>query len=216
VDLLEIGLPFSDPAAEGSVISRAVAETLRQGIGSDAVCEVVRRVRENTEVPIVIMGYYNPLLSRPDLYQKFSLAGADGLLTVDIPPEESATYCARATAAGLETIFLAVPGMTAERIQRVAAQCKGFLYYVCRRGTTGVRAGLPPDLASNLAQVRRASSLPTAVGFGIGSRESAQEALRHADGFVVGSAFVDCLLQGGGPAELEQLAKTIDPRGGPA
>jgi tryptophan synthase alpha chain len=213
VDILEIGLPFSDPTAEGPVISRALAETLRKGVGSDGVCEVVRQVRERSEVPIVVMGYYNPLFSRPDLYQKLALAGADGLLIVDLPPDEAASHCARAEASGLETIFLAVPGMSSTRLQSVAARCKGFLYYVCRKGTTGVRADPPPDLASNLEEVRKYSSLPRVVGFGIGSRPSAQEALRHAEGFVVGSAFVDCLLKGGSPAALEQLARTIDPRG---
>lgn len=213
VDVLEIGYPFSDPVGEGPAIVQAQARAMSQGVTLDDVCEVVRLVRLNSDVPIVLMGYYNPLLQRRDAYRKFQQAGVDGLLVVDLPPEEASVHCETCRAVGLDTIFLATPDITNDRLDRVVEHSTGFLYYVCRKGTTGVRSGAPPGLATNLERIRHKTRMPVAVGFGIGSRSTALEVLPHAEGFVVGSAFVNCVNQGGGPNELRELAKMIDPRG---
>jgi tryptophan synthase alpha chain len=214
VDLLEIGIPFSDPIGEGPVIQQAMERTLAAGTSTASVLDLVAELRQQSEVPIVVMSYYNPIYSEgAAFYQEAAAVGVDGVLVVDLPVEEAVEHVRNARENGLDTIFLATPGMSAARLTTTLQVVSGFLYYACRQGTTGVQQQLPTDITTNLDRLKAATDLPVAVGFGIGDQASAAAVLRHADGFIVGSAFIDRLNQGGGPDDLYQLARQIDPRG---
>lgn len=192
VNVLEIGIPFSDPVADGPVIQKAMERALHAGTTPQKVLHLVRELRKETEAPLILFTYLNPI--QRDLkgfLSQAKQAGADGILIVDLPVEEAAEYRQICTAVGLEPIFVIAPSTPPERIALIHQAAKGFLYYACRKGTTGARAGLPIDLAEKIAQIRAKSDLPIAVGFGISNRETAQAILKLADGFVVGSHFVE-------------------------
>lgn len=192
VNILEIGIPFSDPVADGPVIQKAMERALKAGTTPEKVLHLVKDLRKETEAPLILFTYLNPI--QRDLkgfLRKAKEAGADGILIVDLPLEESDSYQTLCAEVGLEPIFVIAPSTPKERIAQIGQAGKGFLYYACRKGTTGARAGLPEDLAEKVAQIRTLSHLPIAVGFGISNRETANEILKIADGFVVGSHFVE-------------------------
>ena len=191
VNVLEVGIPFSDPIADGPVIQEAMQRALQAGMTPEKALHLVSDLRKETEAAIVLFTYFNPI--QRDLkgfLTKAKQAGADGILIIDLPLEEAGGYRAFCREAGLAPIFVIAPSTPLERIAQIARDADGFLYYACRKGTTGARCGLPADLADKIAQIRTHSRLPIAVGFGIQSRETAQEILKIADGFVVGSYFV--------------------------
>lgn len=192
VNILEVGIPFSDPVADGPVIQKAMERSLLAGTTPKKVLQLVAELRKETEMAIVLFTYFNPI--QRDLkgfLAQAKKAGADGVLVIDLPLEESATYQLLCKDFGLSPIFVIAPSTPPERIRAISDAAKGFIYYACRKGTTGARNSLPEDLPEKIAQIRTHTDLPIAVGFGISSRETANAVLKIADGFVVGSHFVE-------------------------
>ena len=207
-DVLEIGVPFSDPLADGPVIQRATERALAAGMTLRGVLDLVRRVRADVETPIVLFTYANPVL-RMDAraFAKTAAdAGVDGVLILDYPVEEAEPLRAPLVEAGLDPIFLVSPTTTDERIKRSAELGRGFTYVISRLGVTGMRSSLASDLQPLLERVRRASSLPVAVGFGISTPEHVTEACRWADAAVVGSALVDTIARHGTSSDVPARA----------
>ena len=201
-DVIELGVPFSDPVADGPTIQRASERAVGNGTTLAGVIELVRRLRTHTDVPLVLFSYFNPILQMG--IEKFadaaSAAGADGVLATDLTPEEAVEYRTVLHARGLDTIFLAAPTSTDTRLALIAECSTGFLYLISRTGVTGERASLPEDLPALARRVRRFTKLPLAVGFGISSPEHVSVLGGIADAAVVGSALV---------AEIEKAA-TVD------
>jgi tryptophan synthase alpha chain len=191
-DIIELGVPFSDPMADGPVIQRASERALRNKVGARDCLSLVRRVREMSEVPIVLFSYLNPLLALGlhSIGEQLREAGVDGVLGTDLVPEEAGEFRDRIRAAGVDTIFLVAPTSTDERIRLVAEASSGFVYAVSRAGVTGVRQSLSERAATLVERVRRFTGLPVAVGFGISTPEQVSEVWRHADAAVVGSRIV--------------------------
>jgi tryptophan synthase alpha chain len=192
IDLLEIGMPFSDPLADGLTNQLAAERALKAGMTQDGVFELVRRIREFSEVPIVFYTYYNLVFARgPKAFaQRAVAAGVDGILTLDLPPEESADFDAICTETCLKTVYIVAPTTPAARIPLIAQRASGFLYYVSREGVTGVRSDMAADLGEKLAAIRAATQLPVVVGFGISQPQHVKAVAAVADGAVVGSAIV--------------------------
>jgi tryptophan synthase alpha chain len=166
----------------------------------------LRLLRNQTKVPIVIFSYYNPILAAgPTFLEEAKEAGADGLLIVDAPFESIPP-------SGLNSILVVATSTPGERLKKIVQKGAGFIYYACQKGTTGMRGSLPEHSRPDIARIKQVTSLPVVIGFGISTKETAEEALRFADGFVVGSYFVDAMARKASPQELTQLAKQIDPR----
>lgn len=191
-DVIELGIPFSDPIADGPTIQRASERALRSGVTLTRVIDLVAALRKKTEIPIVLFGYFNPILQMGlDRFAKQSAAaGADGVLVTDMTPEESSEYCNEMHACGLDTIFLAAPTSTDERLRRIAACSTGFLYAVSRTGVTGAKDSLPEELPAMVRRIRRFTQLPIAVGFGISVAAQVTVLGGIADAVVVGSSLV--------------------------
>jgi tryptophan synthase alpha chain len=191
-DIIELGVPFSDPMADGPVIQRASERALANHVTVGDCVELVRRVRQQSEVPIVLFSYLNPLLSLglDRLGEELRRAGVDGVLATDLVPEEAGEFRAAMRAASVDLIFLVAPTSTDERIKLVCEASSGFVYAVSRTGVTGVRQNLSEAAANLVERVRRFSYLPVAVGFGISSPEQVAEVWQHADAAVVGSRIV--------------------------
>ena len=191
-DIIELGIPFSDPMADGPTIQRASERALAGGVTLEAVMAMVSRVRDQVSAPIVLMGYSNPIYSYG--WQRFAedavKAGIDGLLLVDLPPEEAGELLPAAKAAGLEIIFLLTPTSDDTRIKQVSRYGSGFLYYVTVTGVTGARQSVSNSLEDELKTVRNTIKLPVVAGFGISTPEQAGQVAAAADGVVVGSAIV--------------------------
>ena len=192
VDVLELGVPFSDPVADGPVIQRASERALARGVTLSRVLDAVRRIRRRTPLPLVLFSYLNPLLryGLDRLTTEAREAGVDGVLVTDLPPEEAESWLLRARAAELDTVFLAAPTSPDERLRRVAEASRGFVYAISRTGVTGEREALSDDARPLVARLRRLTKEPVALGFGIGTPEQVKAAARAADGVVVGSALV--------------------------
>lgn len=194
-DLFELGVPYSDPQADGATLQRATHRALENGVTPRRCLEVAAEVRRSVDVPLLLMSYYNPVLRFGNVAfcQAAAAAGVDGLIVPDLPPEEAGELREAARAAGLDLIFLVAPTSTDERLRIVAEAASGFIYCVSLAGVTGARAQLSAGLADYLARVRRFTDLPLAVGFGISRPEHVREVGQHADGAIVASALVDRL-----------------------
>ncbi len=194
-DILEIGVPFSDPLADGPTNQLAAQRALESGMTAAKVLELVRRIRQESQVPIVFYTYYNLVFANGvEAYiQAARAAGVDGLLTLDLPPEEAGEVRAAAQRHGLETVFIVAPTTPDARLAKIAAAATGFIYYVSREGVTGVREQLAVGIGAAVARIRRFTPLPVAVGFGISSRAQVAEVAAQADGVVVGSALVNVI-----------------------
>ena len=190
-DLIELGVPFSDPMADGPMLQRAAGRALAAGTSLHRVLELVTELRQDIEVPIVLFGYYNPFFryGHVALARDAAAAGADGFLCVDLPPEEGGDFQAAVRAAGLDLIFLLAPTSGAARIRTVARAASGFVYFVSVLGVTGARSELPSDLPGWVRSVREVTDLPVGVGFGVSSPEQAAWIAGFADAVIVGSAF---------------------------
>lgn len=201
-DVIELGVPFSDPLADGPTIQRASERALKSGTTLTAVIELVGRIRQSSQVPLVLFSYYNPILQMglENFARAASQAGADGVLATDLTPEESADYRRILAANHLDTIFLGAPTSTDERLAKIAAVSTGFLYLISRTGVTGAKDSLPDDLPGLLRRARAATQLPIAVGFGISLPGHVSVLGGLADAAVVGSALV---------SEIEQ-AKSVE------
>lgn len=196
-DVFEIGIPFSDPIADGPTIQAAIDRALRRGVRVATVLEIVKAIRQKTEVPLVLMTYFNPVLQYglESFAKDAKNAGADGVLLTDVPPEEASEWIEIARRNELATIFLLAPTSTDERIKLVSEIGTGFIYCVSRTGVTGERERLPEDLPELVARIRRHTDKPIAIGFGISKPEhvAAVAQMDGADGVVVGSALVRLL-----------------------
>jgi len=192
VDVLELGVPFSDPLADGPVIQRSSERALGRGVTLASVLEVVRRIREKSELPLVLFSYLNPLLQRglERVAGEAARIGVDGVLVTDLPPEEASAWIAAARAVGIDTVFLASPTSPDERLRRVTEASRGFVYAISRTGVTGERQALSEDARPLVERLRALTDVPVALGFGISTPEQVQEAAGAADAVVVGSALV--------------------------
>lgn len=195
VDILELGVPFSDPLADGLTNQLAAQRALEGGMTAARVFDLVRRVREFSAAPIVFYTYYNLVFANgvDAHFRAARAAGVDGILTLDLPPEEAGEVAAAAAAQGVDTVFIIAPTTPDGRIARIAEATTGFLYYVSREGVTGVRDQVAGNIPQAVARIRACTTLPTVVGFGLGTRAQVAEVAAHADGVVVGSALVNCI-----------------------
>ncbi len=191
-DVIELGVPFSDPMADGPVIQRASERALKTPLGVADILPLVERFRQRSDVPIVLFTYFNPLMqfSRTNVGAQLKAAGVDGVLITDMIPEEASEFAAEMRQAEIDTIFLVAPTSTDERIRLIAESASGFIYVVARTGVTGVRTEVSSEVRELVARVRQASALPVAVGFGVSTPEHVREVWSYADGAVVGSRLV--------------------------
>ncbi len=192
-DVIELGVPFSDPMADGPVIQRAAERAIRNGVGLKATLDIVARFRETDDVtPVVLMGYANPIerMGREQFAAEAKAAGVDGVLVVDYPPEECGEFAAAMRAADMDPIFLLAPTTTDERIEAVARHASGYLYYVSLKGITGAGHLDIASVAAKLPVIRRATGVPVGVGFGIRDAASAQAVAQVADAVVIGSRII--------------------------
>lgn len=192
-DLIELGVPYSDPLADGPVIQAAATRALQQGVKLDDVLELVRRVSPTIQAPIILFTYYNPILNRglETFFETIAAAGVKGLVVPDLPLEEAEPVLAAARQAGVEVILLVAPTSSPERIQAIAAQSQGFIYLVSVTGVTGVRSQIDSRAEDILSKLRAVTTKPIGVGFGISLPEHAVQVKSWgADAVIVGSAFV--------------------------
>jgi tryptophan synthase alpha chain len=215
-DLIELGLPFSDPLADGIVNQLAAQRALAAGATIRGLFDCVREIRRKSQIPIVLYSYLNPIFQfgTEKFHSEAEIAGVDGLLILDLPPEEdggelgkrptpNAEHRTSNQAAGdLIHIRLIAPTTPPDRIERIAQSAKGFLYYVSREGVTGAQDSIASSLTEKIAELRKHSKLPIAVGFGISSPSQAREVAQHADAVVVGSAIVDLIAKHGDSSEM--------------
>jgi len=210
-DILELGVPFSDPMADGPVIQRSGERALRQGVGLADVLAMARDFRhQNSQVPLVLMGYANPIeaMGAERFVREAKLAGVDGVIVVDYPPEECEPFAALAKANGIDPIFLLAPTSTEQRIQQVARVGSGFLYYVSLRGVTGAGHLDLDDVVARIPRIRAATGLPIGVGFGIRDAESARRVAQCADAVVIGSRIIQ-EIEAAGPAHAVARVKAL-------
>ena len=194
-DIIELGIPFSDPLADGATIQRAAYEALRQGVTPKVCFEVAQELRRQVEIPLVFMTYYNPVLKfgLEQFCLKCAGVGIDGLIIPDLPPEEGQDLEQSTKRHGLDLIYLLSPASTEERIELVASRSSGFIYLVSLTGVTGTRAKLPEELESFVARVRERTEKPLCVGFGVSTPEQARRVGKVADGVIVGSRIIQLL-----------------------
>ena len=207
-DLIELGLAFSDPLADGVVNQLAAQRALTAGATVRGVFDCVREIRRKSEIPIVLYSYLNPIFQFgvDKFHREAEASGVDGLLILDLPPEEDEQELDRLKRSSSQAapihIRLIAPTTPADRMKKIAASARGFLYYVSREGVTGAQEKVAASLSEQVAQLRKFSGLPIAVGFGISTADQAREVARHADAVVVGSAIVDLIAKHGGEPEM--------------
>jgi tryptophan synthase alpha chain len=203
-DVIELGVPFSDPLADGPVIQRAAQRALAGGASLKRVLDTVRELRGDVRVPLVLFTYYNPVLAfglRP-FVETATRVGVDGIMVVDLPPEEARPLDAEAEPAGLDLVHLVAPTSTPERLRLIARRSRGFIYLVSLTGVTGERDALPKELAAQIRALRLLTTKPVCVGFGIGRPEQVAAVGQLADGVIVGSAIVRLIEQRAGSTSL--------------
>lgn len=205
-DVIELGLPFSDPLADGIVNQMAAQRALDAGTTTKKVLDLIRRIREKSEVPLVLFTYLNPVYTYG--YERFHVdaaaAGADGILPLDLPPDEEKQNSELLSAHGLKHIRLIAPTTPDERIPTIAAASEGFIYYVSRAGVTGVQSELSAGIAEQVAKIKASTDVPVVVGFGISTPEQSATVAAAADGVVVGSAIVKHVAEHGNAPDLAQ------------
>jgi tryptophan synthase alpha chain len=197
-DILELGVPFSDPLADGLTNQLAAQRALDSGMTAARVFELVRRIRETSQVPIVFYTYYNLVFSNgTEAYVRAAkAAGVDGMLTLDLPPEEAGDVLAACRQHDVKTVFIVAPTTPASRLPVIGRAATGFIYYVSREGVTGVRDQLAINIPEAVAAIKRHTPLPVVVGFGISTRDQVRQVAASADGVVVGSALVNVIKAG--------------------
>jgi tryptophan synthase alpha chain len=212
-DLIELGMPFSDPMADGPAVQASSLRALKAGASMARTFELVRDFRKRDDkTPIVLMGYYNPIhaMGAENFVKEAKAAGADGLIIVDLPPEEDAVLQAPAKAAGIDVIRLVTPTTHDARLAKVLDGASGFLYYVSIAGVTGTKSFAASDVKAALARIRKATTLPIAVGFGIKTQAQAGEIARIADAAVVGSAIVSVIGDNQGAGRDQIVTKVTE------
>ena len=212
VDIIELGLPFTDPMADGPTIQLAGQRALGAGMTLQRTLDLARAFRETDDTtPIVLMGYYNPIYSRgvDTFLSDAKEAGIDGLIVVDLPPEEDAELCLPAKEVGINFIRLATPTTDAARLPTVIGNSSGFLYYVSMNGITGSAAAQAGTVAPEVARIKEATDLPVVIGFGVKTPEASATFAQLGDGVVVGSAIVERIGRGDAPADVLAFVKTL-------
>ncbi|MBJ6372653.1 tryptophan synthase subunit alpha [Sedimentitalea arenosa] len=212
VDIIELGLPFTDPMADGPTIQLAGQRALEAGMTLARTLELATEFRKGDDTtPIVLMGYYNPIYSRgvDRFLEDAKAAGIDGLIVVDLPPEEDAELCLPAQAAGLNFIRLATPTTDDKRLPKVLTNTSGFVYYVSITGITGAAEAVADDVGPEVARIKAQTDLPIIVGFGINTPEKSRAIASVADGAVVGSAIVGQIAAGKSPEEVLRFVKSL-------
>lgn len=211
VNLLEIGIPFSDPIADGPVIQRASARAIAAGTTLKDVLWLVKEIRQRSDIPLVLFSYLNPMraASQNNFLTQAKNAGIDGLLLVDCPIEESQIIQGICAENHIDLIYVIAPSTPLSRLQYINEHAQGFIYYACQKGTTGIRDGLPERFQEKIASLKSIITLPIVVGFGISNNEMAQAVLKVSDGVVVGSLFVKALEDGLSLLSLSKLAQAI-------
>ena len=214
VDIVELGIPFSDPLADGATIQAASGRAIDAGATVAGVLDAVREIRRSSEIPIVFFTYLNPVYvyGFDRFHADAAAAGADGLLILDLPPDEAARNAELMKSHGLLSIRLIAPTTPPERMELIAKSAEGFIYYVSREGVTGEQTSLSADIATQVAEIKKHTSLPVAVGFGISTPEQAAEVAKESDAVVVGSAIVRRIGEHGKSAELiQKVAQFVSP-----
>jgi tryptophan synthase alpha chain len=198
-DILEIGMPFSDPIADGPTIQRAAERALAAGTTLEGCLDLAAEIRADTAAPIALMGYFNPVFAYGEarFLKRCRRSGVDAVILPDLPPEEATDFIELARAEGIGVVFLLAPTSTPARRRAAISAATGFLYFVSVTGVTGARADLPAELGTRLAEIRAESRVPVVVGFGISTPNHARSLGRMADGVVVGSAIVSRIAEGG-------------------
>jgi tryptophan synthase alpha chain len=210
-DVLEIGIPFSDPIADGPTIQRAAERALASGTTLRDCFDVTKAIRKRSEAPVALMGYVNPVLAygADRFFKTCGQAGVDAVILPDLPPEEAGPLCAAAGENGVGIVFLLAPTSTEKRWEAAFRHATAFIYFVSITGVTGARSQLPEELASQLDKVRQQSPVPVVVGFGISRPEQARALRGHADGIVVGSAIVAQIGKPGTPAQRAARVRAV-------
>jgi tryptophan synthase alpha chain len=210
-DVIELGIPYSDPMADGPTVQASSQRALDRGVTPETVLQMVRGIRQMSQVPIVLMTSYNLVLKYGlgRFAQVASEAGADGAILSDLPPEEAEPWKREADAHGLATVFLVAPTSTPERVRRIAQSTTGFVYCVSRTGVTGARQELPVELQETLTRIRESTDKPVCVGFGVSTPAHVAQIVAMADGAVIGSALVDFLHRNADNPEQEQNVRRI-------
>ncbi len=204
VDIVELGVPFTDPMADGPVIQEASQAALERKVRLIDILNLVRRLRRDVEVPICLMTYYNPIfcLGEARFVTKARECGVDGVIIPDLPPEEGVGLIKRARKADLDVIFFLSPTSSPERIKHIANKARGFIYYVSLTGVTGMRKSLPRDLKDNIKTIKRYTKVPVCVGFGVSNSIQVKQIQAFADGVIVGSAIVKKIKENIGKPDL--------------
>lgn len=214
-DVIELGVPFSDPIADGPTIQQAFQRALESGTHLGSVLQIIAEVRRSSQVPIVVFSYYNPVMRYGDaaFVRDAAAAGADGLLLLDMPPEEAGDLIRRCDAEGLRWVTLVAPTTPPERLSELVGRSSGFVYLVSREGVTGARESLSDSIGAGVARIREHTRVPVCVGFGISTERQVREVAAVADGVVVGSAIVKVVAEHSGSDDLcrrvEAFAKRL-------
>jgi len=210
-DIVELGIPFSDPLADGATIQRASYEALRQGVTPKVCFEVAQELRRQVEIPLVFMTYYNPVLKfgLEQFCSKCTEVGIDGLIIPDLPPEEGQDLEQSTKRHGLDIIYLLSPASTEERVRLVTSKSSGFIYLVSLTGVTGARNKLPEELEGFVARVREKTEKPLCVGFGVSTTEQARRIAKVADGVIVGSRIIQLMEEDATFSSLKAFASSL-------
>lgn len=204
-DIVELGVPFTDPLADGPTIQRAAERALKAGVTLRRVVAFVKELRSHTAIPLLLMTYYNPVFKYGEegFIKDAVVAGIDGVIIPDLPPDEAGGLLKLSRNAGFATVFLLAPTSTEDRIRRVGRACRGFIYYVSMTGITGSRLSLDDSFSESVQKIRRTTGKPVAVGFGVSTPEEARAVSEISDGVIVGSAIVKRLQDS--PGNLESF-----------
>lgn len=207
-DIIELGVPFSDPLADGPTIQRAAERSLQKGTTLRKVIQLVKEIRKSSEIPVILMTYYNPVFKYgiEEFIEHAVHAGVDGVIIPDLIPDEAGDFIALSRKHGLDTVFLLAPTSTQERIDRISKASTGFIYYVSITGITGSSLSMGQAMKNTLASIKKTSKKPVAVGFGISNPEEASSVAKLADGVIIGSAIVKLIAQ---KKSIKQFVKNI-------
>ena len=218
-DIVEIGVPFSDPLADGPTIQASSHRSLKNGTTLKKIIQLVTEIRKNSELPVILMTSFNPIFvyGQKDFVADVTKAGVDGLIIPDLPPEEAESFLD--ISEGLDIIFLLAPTSTADRIQEIGKISKGFVYYISLTGTTGTKESIAVGLNEKVGEIKKAVSLPVFIGFGISGPEQAKQAVEAGDGVILGSAIVKIIENNHDPVErdrklgefISSIQKAINP-----
>ncbi len=210
VNILEIGIPFSDPVADGPTIQLAMERSIQNGTNLNSIFDIIKQIRIKSEIAIVLFTYYNLIQKNlAEFLQKAKQSGADGILVVDLPIEEACEFRFLCKKYQLDAIMVASPSTSLERIESLTTYGSGFLYYACFKGTTGIRDELPNDLIEKVSAMKQYSKLPIAIGFGVSNNKMVKQILNIADGCVIGSYLVKLIESNYNLEEFKNLAKEV-------